>query len=72
MRPIVEKLFEEGYLIDFVDIDSDPDKAKEFSVSSVPTLVLVENGKEIKRWVGVVTDSEIKQTFKKRPDYKIW
>ncbi len=72
MRPIVEKLFEEGYVIDFVDIDTDPEKAKEFNVTSVPALVVLQNNREITRWVGVVSDTEIKQVFKKRPDYQIW
>lgn len=72
MRPIVEKLFEEGYVIDFVDIDTDPEKAKEFNITSVPALVILQNSREITRWVGVVSDTEIKQVFKKRPDYQIW
>lgn len=44
-----------------VDIDEDFDKAKEFGVRSVPTMVLVENGKEIKRSTGVLMADKVEE-----------
>lgn len=36
-----------------VDVDNEPDVAQQYGVRSVPTIVLVENGNEKERLVGV-------------------
>lgn len=36
-----------------VDIDDQPDLAARFNVSSIPTLLVLKNGEEAKRFVGV-------------------
>ena len=41
-----------GLPIEVVDIDVYPEYASEWMVRGIPTLVLVEDGKEIKRLVG--------------------
>lgn len=39
--------------IEVIDIDELPDRAKEYGVRSVPILVMLEDGKETKRMMGV-------------------
>lgn len=43
-----------------VDIDENPDLAVHYGIRSVPTLVLLEDGKEIKRMMGVKKAEELK------------
>jgi thioredoxin 1 len=40
-------------LVTVVDIDEQPDLAQQYGVRGVPTLVMVDNEKEVKRMVGV-------------------
>lgn len=52
--PVLDKLLStrDDVVICSVDIDLAPGLAEEFSIKSVPTLVLLENKKEVKRKVG--------------------
>ena len=36
-----------------VDVDSEPDLARRFGVMSIPTVVVLKNGQEVDRLVGV-------------------
>ena len=47
--------------VEEVDIDEQMDKAVSYRVRGVPTLVLEEDGKEIKRKVGTMTLEELNQ-----------
>jgi thioredoxin 1 len=44
-----------------VDIDEDFELAAKYKVRGVPTLIVVENGEEIKRKVGLITAVQLKQ-----------
>ena len=46
--------------IEVIDIDEDQEKAIEYQVRSVPTLVMVENDTEVKRKVGFKALQDIK------------
>lgn len=58
-RPVAEELKRDG-LIDFifVDADSEIELLQEFGIKSVPTYILLEDGKEIKRMNGTKTRQE--------------
>ena len=58
-RPVAEELKRDG-LIDFVfvDADSEIELLQEFGIKSVPTYILLEDGKEIKRMNGAKTREE--------------
>jgi thioredoxin 1 len=58
-RPVAEELKRDG-LIDFifVDADSEIELLQEFGIKSVPTYILLEDGKEIKRMNGAKTRQE--------------
>jgi thioredoxin 1 len=58
-RPIADELKREG-LIDFIFVDADTEikLLEEFGIRSVPTYVLIEDGKEVKRMNGAKTRQE--------------
>lgn len=44
-----------------VDVDEANDIASEYKIFSVPTLIIFENGKEIKRISGFMSDDELEK-----------
>lgn len=61
LSPIVDKVAKEKTDVKFVRIDVDNNKelANRYNVSSIPTLVVIENGKEINRSVGLIPEDSI-------------
>ncbi len=59
--PIVEETAKENENVKFVkiDIDNTEDIALEYQVKSIPTLLLIQNGEEKKRIVGIVDKNQI-------------
>ena len=57
--PIFEETSSE-YDFNFVklDVDKSSDIAREYGVMSIPTVILFENGKELKRFTGFMTKEE--------------
>ena len=47
-----------------VNIDNNQDIAKRFGILTIPTLILFENGKEIKKSIGYLTLDELVKIFK--------
>jgi thioredoxin 1 len=50
--------------IEYVDIDENTDKTTEFKIRGVPTLVYMEDGKEIRRKSGVLMADQIEELIK--------
>ena len=48
-KPVMTEIKGEGYQVEFIDIDNLSDLAQEYNVRSVPTVVIEENGKEVRR-----------------------
>lgn len=63
LAPVLEEMSETNDSVKFVSInvDENQDLASEFNIMSIPCLVLMENGKEVKRSVGVIPKSEIER-----------
>lgn len=55
MSPIVEKLESEFDICKFIAVDTDefPDIVLTYGVKSLPTILFLKNGQEVKRVVGV-------------------
>ena len=56
VAPILEELSQkhsDKAQFQTIDVDSDPEMAKKYNVSSVPTVIIEENGVENMRFVGV-------------------
>ena len=52
-----------GYDIEIIDIDQNHQKAIDDSIRSVPTVVMIKNGKEVDRFVGGKPLSQMKEIF---------
>lgn len=65
--PIVEKLAESldgKATIAKVNVDEEGQSAAKFGVSSIPTLVILKDGKEVKRFVGLQQEDALSQAVK--------
>ena len=62
LAPAVEELAEEHadkIIVGKVNIDDAPGLAMRFRVSSIPTLIVFENGREARRSIGLLDDEEL-------------
>ena len=60
LSPILERTNSELEVIK-VDVDSFEDLARKYGVMSIPTLILFENGKEIKRNIGFISEEQLEK-----------
>lgn len=67
VAPLVAKLEREGLPVKSVDIDEQKELANQFRVDRVPTFVLVVDGKEVDRVVGLMTEGELRQMVARIP-----
>lgn len=58
-KPVVEDLKKEGFQFQMIDADYEQLLVKRFEVKSIPTFILFENEKEIKR----ITGAQSKQSL---------
>ncbi len=66
-RPIAEDLDRDGIIkIIFIDVDTSQELLKDYGVKSVPTFILIEDGKEIHR----VTGSQTREQLMVLKDYE--
>jgi len=68
MAPILRTLakeFEEQVIFAKVDVENNRDLAAQFNIRSIPTLVLIRNGKEWDRLTGVKSRSELRKVIVK-------
>jgi thioredoxin 1 len=55
-KPVAEELDRDGVIkIIFVDVDTNLELVANYEIKSVPTFVLIEDGKEVKRMNGAKT-----------------
>lgn len=47
--------------IEHIDVDENPDRANEYSVRSLPTLVLLDDGEIVEQWIGVTQPDSIEE-----------
>jgi thioredoxin 1 len=60
LGPIMDKVGQQMY-IEKINIDYEMDRARSANVGSVPTVVLVENGQEIRRFTGMRSYEQVMQ-----------
>jgi thioredoxin 1 len=68
IAPIIEELAREygkKVLIGKLNVDENPETAERFQIFSIPTLLVMQNGKEVDRIVGLVPKSQIEAYLKK-------
>lgn len=60
--PIVEQFKKNNQVnVSVVDTDYDVSLTQQYNVKSIPTIVVLENGTEIKRYIGSVTMNQLNQ-----------
>lgn len=62
LAPILEELTDIDVLK--VNVDMFDELSRSYGIMSIPTLILFENGKEIKKIIGFQTEAEIKEFIK--------
>lgn len=68
MYPAIEELRKAGYIVYVLDIDKFPKSAEKFKVEALPTTVVMDQGKEIARFVGVVSNQKITSVAKTKDE----
>jgi len=64
VKPIVEEMKKEGFQFQMVDADYEQLLVKQFKVSSIPTFILLEDGKELNRISGAQTRDQLEGFIK--------
>ncbi|MDD3368493.1 MAG: thioredoxin [Lachnospiraceae bacterium] len=66
LMPVVEQFAKENDKIKVVkiNVDEEEELAQRYQVMTIPTLVVIENGKEVKRSVGVISKNAIAELVK--------
>ena len=59
-KPIMNEIANEGYSVQFIDIDQNQGLTSQHNVGSVPTTVIEENGVEVDRFVGALPKESVK------------
>jgi thiol-disulfide isomerase/thioredoxin len=63
MQPVVQRLTAEGYPLQQVDVDQQPQYSQQFQIRSLPTFVLFHRGREVQRVEGSTNFAELAQLF---------
>lgn len=59
MEPTIKSL-EKDFNVERVDIDAQSDVAQAHGVMSIPTLIVMNDDKEVKRFTGVTSENDIR------------
>lgn len=61
VSPIVEEIANENpqYLVGKINVDAEPELAAEFGVASIPTLIVIKNGKIVNQSTGARPKAQI-------------
>ena len=61
LGPVIDELAEEaqGYKVGKVNVDEQPELARQFRVMSIPTLMVFKDGQAVKREVGAKSKAEL-------------
>lgn len=67
LSPVVDSVSEQYDGVDFykVNVDEEPEIAREFGIMSIPTLILFKDGEMLDESVGVVTEADLKAFVEK-------
>ena len=60
IQPVIDQLNGEGWVIRSIDTEKDISSVDQWRVNQIPTLIVLENGREVDRIVGSLDNSELK------------
>jgi thiol-disulfide isomerase/thioredoxin len=55
MEPVLNKLENRGYKVRRIDVDINKELAEKYNINALPTFIIMKNGKEVSRKMGVVS-----------------
>jgi thioredoxin 1 len=55
----MDQISKQGIPVKKINVDYTPDVTSKFGIKSIPTVILVENNQEVKRFTGVRTLNEV-------------
>ncbi len=64
LKPTIEKLKEEGYNIEEIDVNKNKDLAEKFGVRYLPTVIYIKDGKVIDYVIGLKPEEVIEKAKK--------
>ena len=65
LSPVLDKISEEENIdIVKINVDNDPELAKEYGIMSIPTIIVFENGEEKNKNIGLCSKQDIKDMIK--------
>ncbi len=59
--PILRSIAEQGAPIQFVDVDREPELAKRHQITSIPAVIVEEDGREVERLVGIASRLQLEK-----------
>ena len=57
----MNEIANEGYSVEFIDVDQSQELAAKYGVRSVPTTIIEEGGVEVNRFVGSIPKQQVLQ-----------
>jgi len=62
----IDKMKKEFESINFIsiDVDDNPELAKEYGISALPTVILIRDGKVVDKFIGAVKTEPMRKKFK--------
>lgn len=63
MVPVLQRMENDKYPIRKIDITQHPDISRKYNVDRIPTLILMVDGQEVKRFQGVRSEKELRQAM---------
>lgn len=64
MEPVLNSLIEDGAAIKKLDVEAEIELATQYQVKAVPTYVVVEDGKEVDRFIGAQSKDVLESALK--------
>ena len=66
LAPVIEEVAKENETIKFVkvNVDEHEDLSQKYGVMSIPTLIMMENGKEVKKQIGFLPKEVLEEWLK--------
>ena len=63
MVPVLQRMEEDNFPVRKIDITENPDTSRQYKVDRIPTLVLLVEGREAQRFVGLTSEDELRQAM---------
>ena len=63
MRPVVQRLANDGFRVQEIDISRDPQTAARFGVTRVPTFIVLVDNRPVERLVGLTSYQELREVL---------